>query len=53
MARRIPLRLLKSSEQRVLRFKLRDLSLSVRVHQRYRIIDQVRCVLPDVRSRAL
>jgi len=42
MARRIPLRPLTASEQRVLRSKLRDLSLSVRVHQRYRIIDQVR-----------
>lgn len=42
MARRIPLRPLTPSEQRVLRSKLRDLSLSVRVHQRYRIVDQVR-----------
>lgn len=42
MARRIPLRPLTLSEQRVLRSKLRDLSLSVRVHQRYRVIDQVR-----------
>ena len=42
MARRIPLRPHTASEQHVLRSKLRDLSLSVRVHQRYRIIDQVR-----------
>jgi len=42
MAHRIRLRLLTRSEQYVLRSKLRDLSLSVRVHQRYRVIDQVR-----------
>ena len=42
MARRIPLRPLTASEQRVLRAKLRDLTLSVRVHQRYRIVEQVR-----------
>ena len=42
MAHRIRLRLLTRSEQHVLRSKLRDLSLSVRVHQRYRVIDQVR-----------
>jgi len=42
MARRIPLRPLTASEQRVLRAKLQDLTLSVRVHQRYRIVDQVR-----------
>jgi transposase len=42
MEQRLRLRALTRAEQRVLRSKLRDLSLSVRVHQRYRIIDQVR-----------
>lgn len=39
-----PVRLcsLTRGEQRVLRAKLKDLSLSVRVHQWYRIIDEVR-----------
>jgi len=42
MARHLELRPLTRGEQRVLRSKLRDLTLSVRVHQRYRVIDQVR-----------
>lgn len=42
MARRVWLRPLTRHERRVLQAKLRDLSLSVRVHQRYRIIDEVR-----------
>ena len=42
MARRIALRRLTPSERRVLRAKLLDLSLSVRVHQRYCVSDQVR-----------
>jgi len=42
MAHHLELRPLKRTEQRVLRAKLRDLTLSVRVHQRYRVIDQVR-----------
>jgi transposase len=42
MARHLELRPLTRSERRVLQSKLRDLTLSVRVHQRYRVIDQVR-----------
>ena len=42
MARRLRLRTLTRAERRLLREKLRDLSLSVRIHQRYRIIDAVR-----------
>jgi hypothetical protein len=42
MARHLELRPLTRGEQHVLRSKLRDLTLSVRVHQRYRVIDQVR-----------
>lgn len=42
MPRPVHLRALTPGERRVLRRKLRDLTLSVRVHQRYRIIDQVR-----------
>ena len=42
MARHLELRPLTRGEQRALRSKLRDLTLSVRVHQRYRVIDQVR-----------
>lgn len=41
MAGRLRLRSLTRSERRVLRTKLRDLSLSVRIHQRYRIIEVV------------
>src|SRR5262252_8428471 len=41
MAQHLELRPLTRSEQRMLRSKLRDLTLSVRVHQRYRVIDQV------------
>jgi len=39
MAGRLRLRTVTRAERRVLRAKLRDLSMSVRVHQRYRIID--------------
>jgi transposase len=42
MARTTRLRRLTKREQRVLQSKLRDLSLSARVHQRYRVIDEVR-----------
>ena len=41
MAGRLRLRSLTRGERRVLRTKLRDLSLSVRIHQRYRIIEAV------------
>src|SRR5215472_12731384 len=41
MGRHLELRPLTRGEQRVLRSKLRDLTLSVRIHQRYRVIDQV------------
>jgi len=42
MAQRIQLRPLTTEERRFLRGKLRDLSLSARVHQRYRIVSEVR-----------
>ena len=42
MPKPVRLRPLTRREHRVLQIKLRDLSLSVRVHQRYRIIDEVR-----------
>lgn len=42
MPRPIRLRRLTPTEQRLLRTKLRDLSLSARIHQRYRVIDAVR-----------
>lgn len=42
MATRLRLRALTRKERRLLQTKLRDLSLAVRVHQRYRIIDEVR-----------
>jgi transposase len=41
MARRLLLRRLTRREHRVLRAKLKDLSLSARVHQRYRVISEV------------
>jgi transposase len=41
MAKTLPLRALTRSEQRMLSAKLKDLSLSARVHQRYRVIDEV------------
>lgn len=41
MARAIRLRAVTRAEQRLLRSKLKDLSLSARVHQRYRVIDEV------------
>jgi transposase len=40
MPRKLQLRALSADERQVLQSKLRDLSLSARVHQRYRIIDQ-------------
>src|SRR5207253_9872508 len=42
MATPVRLRALTRTEQRLLRIKLRDLALAVRVHQRYRLIDEVR-----------
>lgn len=42
MPKPVRLRRLTKRELRVLRSKLRDLSLSVRIHQRYRIIEEVR-----------
>jgi len=42
MARSLQLRPLTKHERRLLQAKLRDLSLSARVHQRYRIIEEVR-----------
>ncbi len=42
MATRLRLRALARKERRLLQTKLKDLSLAVRVHQRYRIIDEVR-----------
>jgi transposase len=41
MPRRVALRALTRTERRVLRQKVRDLSLSARVHQRYRIVDDL------------
>jgi transposase len=42
MAMPIRLRAVTRAEQQLLRAKLKDLSLSARVHQRYRVIDEVR-----------
>jgi len=42
MPRRVALRALTRAERQLLRTKLRDLALSVRVHQRYRVIDEAR-----------
>ena len=42
MATRLRLRALTRKERRLLQAKLKDLSLAVRVHQRYRIIEEVR-----------
>ena len=42
MAERVVLRALTADERRLLRARLRDLSLSVRIHQRYRVIEEVR-----------
>jgi len=41
MPQRVQLRRLTRPEREMLRKKLRDLSLSVRIHQRYRVIDEV------------
>ena len=40
MAKTLHVRPLRRSEQRVLSAKLKDLSLSARVHQRYRVIEE-------------
>jgi transposase len=42
MPKPVLLRRLTRGEERILHGKVRDLSLSVRIHQRYRIIDEVR-----------
>src|SRR4029450_12912107 len=42
MATPLRLRAVTRAEQRLLQSKLKDLSLSARVHQRYRMIDEVR-----------
>src|SRR6516162_8868600 len=42
MPKPVRLRALTRREQRVLQGKLRNLPLSVRVHQRYRIVDEIR-----------
>jgi len=42
MPKRVQLRPLRRAEQRLLAAKVRDLTLSARVHQRYRIINEVR-----------
>ena len=41
MPRRAALRVLTRAERRVLRQKVKDLSLSARIHQRYRLIDEL------------
>lgn len=41
MPRSLQLRSISRSERRVLNCKLRDLSLAVRVHQRYRVVNEV------------
>src|SRR5437764_1166730 len=42
MAKNLTLRALTRPEQRVLAAKLKDLSLSARIYQRYRVIEEVR-----------
>jgi len=42
MARSVKLRELRGGERKILRAKLRDLSLAARIHQRYRVIEEVR-----------
>jgi len=42
MASRVALRRLTAVESRQLRVKLKDLSLTARIHQRYRVVDEVR-----------
>ena len=42
MAKPLRLRRLGRSERRLLEAKLKDLSLAARIHQRYRIIEEVR-----------
>ena len=53
MPKHLALRPLGARERQLLRAKIRDLSLSARVHQRYRIIDQVvrGYSLPDTADR--
>src|SRR5579859_5171207 len=46
MRRTVHLRSLTSGEGRLLRAKLRDLSLSARIHQRYRLIAELRAGRP-------
>ena len=41
MPRSLQLRSISRSERRVLNGKLKDLSLAVRVHQRYRVVNEV------------
>src|SRR4029453_5755681 len=48
MATPIRLRAVTRAEQRLLRAKLKDLSLSARIHQRYRVMDEVRRGTPFV-----
>ena len=50
MPKPVRLRQLTNRELRVLHGKLRDLSLSVRIHQRYRIIEEVRKGRPIVEA---
>jgi transposase len=50
MATPIRLRALTRAERRQLRSKLKDLSLSARVHQRYRVIEEVRHGRPMVEA---
>jgi len=42
MVSRVTLRRLSAAERRELRAKLRDLSVSARIHQRYRVVDELR-----------
>lgn len=42
MASRVAVRRLTGAERRQLRAKLKDLSLSARIHQRYRVVDEAR-----------
>ncbi len=42
MSSRVRLRRLTHDERRTLRAKLKDLSLSARIHQRYRVIEEIR-----------
>jgi transposase len=48
MPRRVALRVLTRAERRVLRQKVKDLSLSARIHQRYHIIDALQAGHPPL-----